>query len=495
MPPIHQKLDKIKRAADAGMRGQCIQDIIKLVQDSPPIGPAWVFIAQLAANYDEVTLTRRIAEQARQGQQGNLQLALALAGMLAGLGQVVEARDMMAPFTKSHPADPALNHFLGTVMSQLGKSETAQLCYRRTLASWANSGQTWYSLAAEKKFQSGDIDIGVLRSRIAESTSTAPDNRSSLQFALGKALLDTGDVKEAMTAFQKGAIVARAQRPFNLAADTALVTDIMSDLGRLLEERRDLPAAEKCRTIFVLGLPRTGSTLVEQILCSHSQVTGGAEVNFLRHVINEVGGGDTQALQNWRVKQDPARANDEDPWAPLARLYNHLMDDRFGRNGLTVDKSLGNSRYLGLLQLLFPNAKFIWMRRDFHDTAWSCYRTHFNKGLNWTWDFSDIAHYFNNENRLFRFWTEPMPSNILPVQYEDLVENPDACIRNIFNHAELPFEEEVLNFHQTDRAVATASVGQIRSPIHGKAIGGSQEVRSWMKPFDNVFETKATGSK
>lgn len=472
---IADKLDRVKTAHAAGERDVTLGQIKAIIQEAPALGPAWLLLCSITTALDEVSTTRLIANLVHRQMPGDLQSSLQIAGKLAGLGQIEEARNFVAPFGQSHPKDPALHHLLGTLMSQLGKPDVAEACYRRTLMSWPTAGQTWLSLAAEKEFAPGDPDISAMEKALADSKTSASENQSSLNYALGKAYLDTSRTDEAFGCFQTGAKLAGQSRPNDISADTALVKAICDVAGDGPVSSNRFKVEKPPRMIFVVGMPRSGSTLLEQMLSSHTAVAGGGEINFMRHLLQYLDGGSPEALAS--LEQNPRELQ------RLRDMYLHLVTERFGPEGAIVDKSLGNTRYIGLIKLLFPHSPVIWMRRDPVDTAWSCFRTHFNVGLGWTFDQRQIAQYHKNEDRLHKYWSEREPDRILSVQYEQLVEGPQKHVADILEHAGLFYEEGPLAFHKTARPVVTASVGQVRQPLYKHAIGSAGLVDPWMEPF------------
>ena len=232
------------------------------------------------------------------------------------------------------------------------------------------------------------------------------------------------------------------------------------------------------RTIFVSGLPRSGTTLVEQILTSHSAVSDGGEINRLPLLAREIGGAAFPALAGHVARHGAAGA---------ARLWAHWMQERFPAAGRIVDKSMETSRFLGLAAAVLPEAPIVWLRRDPLDCAWSCFRTHFLAGVPWSHDLADIAFRFRLEEQLMARWEAILGDRLLVVPYEALVADPGSWIRRILGHCGLAEEPQVFAPHANPRPVATSSVMQVRRPINRAGVGSAEPYRRFLAPFLEAY--------
>jgi hypothetical protein len=332
-----------------------------------------------------------------------------------------------------------------------------------------------------KTFAPGDPDIAAME-RLERQRGGAPEMRASLHYALGKAAEDCGEVDRAFVWYARGAALQRQQRPFNVAgyraaADRVIAEFTAANIARLRPSR-----LENQRSLFVTGLPRSGTTLTEQVLLGHSLVTDGAEVNLFRAaLIPLLGGGIADALGYER------RADSGDPWGDIGRDYGRLVDQRFRSPGLVVDKSLGQSLMIGPMLHALPNARVAWLRRAPEDVALSCFRTYFSSGLPWTWSLTNIADYMKAEDRLFEHWRNVFGERILVVPYEELVRDPAAWAERLQAHFGLPFEAGLEAASREGRAVGTASVGQVSRPISTARIGQAAAFAEHLKPFRDRY--------
>jgi hypothetical protein len=301
-------------------------------------------------------------------------------------------------------------------------------------------------------------------------------------YGLAKAFHDCGDFDRAFAVYSEGAALRRAEETYDAEAHEAFAEQLLHDFDREAADRLVPSQSGDQRVIFVNGLPRSGTTLVEQILASHSQVEDGSEVNLLRAALIPTV---DRSYRGALAYQE--RTNDPDPWGKLARDYRAMLTARFQTDGLVVDKTLGQSRLMGLLLHMLPEAKVIWLRRDPEDAALSCFRSFFTSQLPWTWSLEDIGGFFRTEDKLYAHWTRNFPERILTVPYEAFVREPAEWIPRIIAYAGLEMEPQVLEFHRTKRSVRTASVQQVRNPISTARIGAAEAYGKHMGPFREAY--------
>jgi hypothetical protein len=267
--------------------------------------------------------------------------------------------------------------------------------------------------------------------------------------------------------------------PYSLEADRRNAAESIQGYGAeaiaALSREQTEPTG---RTIFVTGLPRSGTSLVEQILTSHSEVADGGEVNRLLLLAMEIGGHAYPSLRRYADAQGAPEA---------ARLFAHWMRDRFRGPGRIVDKSLTTTRLLGLAASVLPEAPLIWLTRDPLDCAWSCFRTFFQGTNPWSHDLAAMAAHFRIEDELLRHWQDVLGERLLVVPYEALVTEPERWIRRILAHCGLAEEPQAFAPHESARMVRTASMMQVRRPINRRAIGAAKPYREFMAPFIEAY--------
>ncbi|WP_421859444.1 tetratricopeptide repeat-containing sulfotransferase family protein [Oricola sp.] len=293
------------------------------------------------------------------------------------------------------------------------------------------------------------------------------DQYMQLNFALGKIEELNKNYASAFYHFREGNRVRDRQTAYSIASTRSEFQQIASTFDRhFFEERTDFGNRD-ASPIFIVGMPRSGTTLVEQILASHSTVTGAGELAFLpRTVFAGLGGLDAGGFP------ESAPLLTQDEVGTMARDY--LADARAGlaANQVHTDKLPGNFIFIGMIRLMFPKARIIHCTRDPRDTCMSLYKTFFpSGGHHFSYDLDILRDYYCLYSRLMDHWNGLFGDNIIEVNYEALVSNPEQGIRSLLHRASLPFEPKCLEFNKTRRVVRTASAGQVRKPMYTSSIG------------------------
>lgn len=483
-----QAVNAAVAAFKARDRDACAALLARAIQADPPLGVKWMSVSRMADSIGEVSIALAAARRAIAAAP-TPEHRQAYANMLSQNGRPEEAMREARALVRERPNDPSALHFLATIHVQFGEEEEATALLRRildlpTVAMGAENA--WAVLAGIKKFTPGDPDIPAMEALLAR-IGTAPERRMSrvvLLYALGKAYDDTDQVDRAFDAFAEAGRLQMPDSHYNPDEADRFVDEVTGGYDRAFID--GLPKSDEAsdRPILVLGLPRSGTTLVEQILVSHSAVHDGAEVQVFRHAAMNIPGYTPST-----VREVFSRPGGETLAGRIARSYLHLLDERFGKAGRVVDKSLSQTRFLGLIHQCLPNAKFIWLRRHPAGIAWSCFRTRFVRGADWTRSLEHIGRHFRGEDRLHAHWTKVLPpGTLLTVPYEELVADPDRWMRKILDHAGLPWEDQVRDFHKTDRAVTTASFAQVRKPLYSKSATAWKRYEDRLKPFFDAYE-------
>ena len=458
-----------------------------LLEGNPPLGKNWHSLAKVMQTNGEYTaandaMARYVAHYPADPQARFLQAA-----MLAQTGQLERAWETMGQVPFGVPTPSGHHYIRGTIAVNMGQMEESERQLLAALDADPQLGQAMLSLSAARKRVAGD-PVGDRILAAEGAMAKAPDlERAHYHYAAGRVHFDRKEPDAAFRHFAKGAALVRTWRPHDAAADIRDAAQCREGFDRaFIVGVNGKVTIDTSAPIFVTGLPRSGTTLVEQILVSHSAVSGGEEMGRMAVVRRDLPGPGAAGLASYLDTGDMAD--------DLAALYIHLGQERFGKQGRFVDKALNTSRFMGLIAALLPQAPVIWLRRDPADCAWSAFRTYFLQGLDWSWKLEDIADHFALEDALFRHWSTLLPDRILTVDYQELVQDPAAQISRILAHCNLPEEPQVFRPHETQRVVSTASVMQVREPINTAAIGISDAYRAQLAPFIVRYQASGLGA-
>lgn len=477
-PLILQAIEALQQGDKQG----AVRFITEDLRTGPPNGERWRSLSKLAAHIGEIDLAIEASLRHSQTEPVTLDRLIGHWGTLASFGRSGEGVEAAHKLPAAAQAQPALLHFLGSIASEQGDFALAEDYFRRALAVYPNAPQTWFALTMIKTFTPDDPDI-VAMSRLESSIGQAdPQTQARYFYGMAKAHDDLGDIEKSFDYYARGAALRRLDQPYDVAEMTAFVDGLIRDFTPARMASLRPSQFEGQRAIFVNGLPRSGTTLVEQILASHSKVVDGGEFNLARAALTPTVDYSFAGAMRW---QD--RAGSDDPWGDIARDYHRMLGMRFPKPGLVVDKTLSQSTLMGLMLHSMPDARIIWMRRRPEDSALSSYRSFFTSQVPWSWSLTDIGAHYREEDRLFDHWVKHFGDRILVVPYEELTREPEQWIPRLLAHAGLEDEPQVRDFHLTRRGVRTASVKQVRSPITTKRIGAAERYQDQLRPFFDAY--------
>ena len=328
-----------------------------------------------------------------------------------------------------------------------------------------------------------------MRAAEATPTSSAID-RCHLCFALGKALEDRQQYAESFTYYMRGNALKRAAsdyRPELIERNTRLQIEVCT---RELFARNKDAGARGADPIFIVGLPRAGSTLIEQILASHSAVEGTHELADVPRIAVDLQGRDPDA-DGPRYPRVLTGMRPED-YRRLGEKY--LSDTRIYRTGKArfIDKMPNNFRHIGLIHLMLPNAKIIDARREPMACCFGNLKQLFAQGQEFTYGVEDIARYYRTYLELMRHWDAVLPGRVLRIQHEDLVDDLEGNVRRLLAYCELEFEPACIEFHKTPRSVRTASSEQVRQPLYREGLDQWRHYEAWLAPLREALDDAVT---
>jgi tetratricopeptide (TPR) repeat protein len=401
-----------------------------------------------------------------------------------GLGQSERALEIYAEMLRLQPASWDVPLWMGHAQKTIGQVPEAIASYRAAAAARPNFGDAYWSLANLKTYRFTDDEIARMRAEEASPT-TVPVDRFHLCFALGKALEDRGEFEESWTFYKRGNALKRSESKY--------VPEI-TEANTEAQKRVCTPAffAERAGwgdarpdPIFVVGLPRAGSTLIEQILASHSLVEGTLELSDIQRAVLDLQG---QGPKDTRPRYPDALADlPAEAFRALGERY--LADTRAYRTDRPyfIDKMPNNFRHVGLIHLMLPNAKIIDARRDPMSCCFSNLKQLFAQGQEFTYSVEDIARYYRTYLELMEHWDAALPGRVLRVQHEDVVADLDGSVRRMLDYCCLPFEPGCVEFHKTRRSVRTPSSEQVRQPIFRDGLDQWAKYEPWLEPLKSAL--------
>ena len=380
------------------------------------------------------------------------------------------------------PRDPATLTSKGHALKTLGQSSEAIESYRAAIAAKPDHGDAHYALANLKTYRFEDAEIDAMRTQ-TERADLAFMDRVHLSFALGKALEDRGDYEASFKHYDEGNALKRAQTRYSADAMTRELAAQKEACTVDLFDKHTGSGHLATDPIFILGLPRAGSTLLEQILASHSQIDGTLErpnILALAHRLRGKRAGQSrypQILHELTADQ-------------LAKFGEQFIaDTQIHRQGAPffIDKMPNNFRHIGLIHLILPNAKIIDARRAPMDCCFSGFKQLFAEGQEFTYGLHEVGRYYANYVDLMDHWDAVLPGKVLRVQHEDVLDDLEGQTRRVLEFIGVPFEQACLDFHKTERAVRTASSEQVRQPINRKGQDAWKPFEPWLDPLKQAL--------
>lgn len=406
------------------------------------------------------------------------------ANACVGLGEHARALPLYRELAAGAPRAADLHLSVAHCLKTLGRYEEAVAAYRESAAVRPSFGDAYWSLANLKTYRFTEDEIARMRAEEA-LPATALVDRYHLCFALGKALEDRAEYAEAFRYYERGNRLKKSEsryRPEIIERNTRLQINVCT---REFFRSHEGVGALSDAPILIVGLPRSGSTLLEQILASHSHVEGTQELADIPRMVLELQGRDAD-LNDPRYPGVLAELKAPD-FARLGEKY--LTDTRIYRTDKPrfIDKMPNNFRHLGLIHLILPNARIIDSRREPMACCFSNFKQLFANGQEFTYSIEDIARYYRTYLELMRHWEEVLPGRILRVVYEDMVADLEGNVRQVLKFCGLEFEPACVEFYKTERNIRTASSEQVRQPIFREGLDQWKNFAQWLGPLKDAL--------
>lgn len=449
----------------------------RLLEIAPQFAPARELLARNLQRSNRPADALAEVETLLSQEPDNPSLQMLQASLLVKIGDQEGARSVYELVLASHPNQPKGWMSLGHVLKTLGQQDAGVSAYRHAIHQLPTLGEAWWSLANLKTVRFSVADIEAMTAALERADDD--DDRLHLHFALGKASEDAGEYKRAFDHWMEGNALRRKALDYDAdethrscaqAKDYFDTSILGTGIGN---DARD--------PIFIVGMPRSGSTLIEQILASHSQIEGTMELPDMMEIASRLAHRAKQAQQSFPDLLHSLSADERVSLGQeyLDRTRVHRKTDR----PYFIDKMPNNWMHVGLIKLILPNARMVDTRRHPMGNCLSMWKQHFARGQGFSYDLTDLARYYCDYVDLMEHFAVVAPTMIHRVIYERMVADSPSEIKALIDRLELPFEDACLTFWQTDRAVRTASSEQVRKPIFTDAVDHWRHFDPWLGPL------------
>lgn len=423
-------------------------------------------------------------------QADNLSFKIAKASALTGLGKIEQAIALFEQVITQDNKTPGFQLQLGHALKAKGDISKAVAAYQKAYQLKPSYGDAFWSLANTKTYRFSDEEMTLMQVQ-QENKDLAITDQVQLHFATGKAFEDREEYNQAFQAYQQGNALQHEHNGFDINKIEQQVAEQITYCKRELFENRGQLGLKVPDPIFIVGLPRAGSTLLEQILASHSQVDGTMELHNILGLASRLRGRNHSQNSNQSDKENqyPKNLSDIDP-AYFKRFGQQFIDqtrDYRAQAPLFIDKMPNNFLHIGLIRLILPNAKIIDARRSPMACCFSGFKQLFAQGQDFSYDLEDIGRYYQAYLKLMAHWHKVLPGFVLTVNHEEVVDDLEKQVRRILDFCGLDFEQSCLDFHQTKRNIKTPSSEQVRQPIYKSATEQWKHFEQHLAPLKKVL--------
>ena len=485
---VPHHVEAMRLLADIGMRLGVLDDAEFLLESATKIQPDNV---QVRLDYIQALRKRQKFERALnearhllQTSPENPQFKSLFAVECMQTGDFDAAITMFDEILKQIPGDPVTLTSKGHAYKTKGQYELAVDSYRDAISNQPHYGEAYYSLANLKVYTFDDDEIRSLHEQESNQNLSHID-RIHVCFALGKAYEDKRDFETSFKYYERGNQLKKSQSRYNAEQMSEEFRAQREVCTAELFERRADAGHNAPDPIFIVGLPRAGSTLLEQILSSHSEVDGTLELPNILSLSQRLRRRGRQGAS--KGYPDLLAELSDDELEQFGKQF--ITDTRIHRKGAPffIDKMPNNFRHIGLIQLILPNAKIIDARRHPMACCFSGFKQLFAEGQEFTYDLTDVGRYFRDYVELMDHWDEVLPGKVLRVQYEHVVADLEPQVRRLLDYCGLPFEQACVDYHATERAVRTPSSEQVRQPIFKSGLDQWRHFEPYLDPLKTAL--------
>lgn len=424
-----------------------------------------------------------VARHLAASHSGDARIELLLAAQAMKLGKVEEAIAVYDERLQHSSRTASIHNFRALALNMAGDRDGAVAGFRRALKLRPAYGKAWWGLANLKTFRFHEDDIGAMQHALAGEL--APTDRIEIEFALGKALEDQRRFDDSFAHYAAGNALMKQRLNFDPAVAEAQLERIREVFTRdFLQERQGWGEPDPA-PIFILGLPRSGSTLIEQILAAHSEIDGTQELTFISSLSRRIA--DFAPVQNEAEYPDSALQIDAESARDLGRAYLEAVKPYRQSGRFFTDKLPDNFRHVGFIKLILPNAKIIDARRNPLACGFSCFKQLFERGADFSYDLGDIGRFYQAYDETMDHFARALPGEILTVSNEALVEDVEGEVRRMLDFVGVGFEDSCLKFFEQKRSVFTPSANQVRQPISASGVDHWRNFEPHLAPLKRAL--------
>ena len=451
---------------------------LKVLKLDPSFSLAWDNLAKLYRIQNKLLKSIPAFENLIKLDPSNFEALVSLGTIYIKLSKYHEGIKLYEESLKIKPENPRVYLSLGHALKTIGERKKSEAAYQNTIKYFPSSGEAYWSLANLKTYEFSDKEIANME--LSLKRNMHQNELIQMHFALGKAYESNRQFDKSFKHYMDGNWQQRKQVIYNAEDYKISIDEIINffeNNNNILDLRAEAGSDEP---IFILGLPRSGSTLIEQILASHSLIEGTQELPNIMAISRDI-----KLIDQKNGYPDNLLKLNQSSFDELGKKY--IDETKWARSSkpFFIDKMPNNFFHIGLIKLILPKAKIIDARRNPMDACFSCFKQYFAKGQHFTYDLDDIARYYKDYVRLMDFWNKLFPDEIFTIQYEQIIENPNDRISDLLEFCNVKFEDNCLNFHKSKRAVKTASSEQVRQPMYKTGIN---YWRNYIKNLDVLLE-------
>ena len=453
---------------------------IRVLELDPTFSLAWDNLAKLFRIQNKLSKSIPAFENLIKLDPDNFEALVSLGTVYIKLSKYYEGINLYEKSLKIKPENPRVYLSLGHALKTVGEREKSETAYHNAIKYFPFSGEAYWSLANLKTYKFSQKEISNMELSINKNMH--PNELIQMHFALGKAYESNNQFEKSFNHYREGNWLQRKQIKYNAEDYKISIDEIIDFFKNNNDIFKSKASLNNDDPIFILGLPRSGSTLIEQILSSHSLIEGTQELPNIMAISRDI-----KLIDQNNGYPENLLGIDSSVFNDFGQKY--IDETKWARSSkpFFIDKMPNNFVHIGLIKLILPNAKIIDARRNPMDSCFSCFKQYFAKGQHFTYDLDDIARYYKDYLRLMNFWNELFPGEIFTINYEDVINEPNQKITELLSFCNVEFEDSCLHFHKSKRPVKTASSEQVRQPMYKTGLDYWKNYRNNLDILINHF--------